>query len=111
MNEVKLPAGRYVLSDPCYVLDDDYDDALEGLFNGSGEVNINGQRGAIFWTKYGDGCYASSEGHMLGVDAGCIALLPASIAEGDTNVTMDSEFTCRNDNGVLWFGNISVNTK
>lgn len=125
MSSVYVPAGKYVLSDPCYVVPQDmWIHLLESCdyFNEpEGRVEKYGTEYKVyaFATAYGDGSYTSSEGHDLGVDSGLIGLTPVELID-----TSDHEYNAKNhivefthttqcysNEGVLHFGNITVNTE
>ena len=68
-----LPAGRYIISDPCYVLKDEvYQQLLEmDDARWEGVYEVNGVKMGIVGTKHGDGRY---DGYA--VDSGHIACIP-----------------------------------
>lgn len=118
-----IPAGTYVLGDPCY----HFTDHSEWMFLlGSSDyfrqpsgVTSRGDRVYALGTAYGDGVYHSNEGHELGVDAGLIGLTPKHIAEPLINsynvwlgydVTFDTDVEMWDEGGVLHFGHITVDT-
>ena len=94
-NPKRLPAGEYVVIDPCYVYgeDDNFwqhfvdllykdrDDFVDGYFE------IDGHLIYCFGTKWGDGIYPvyekGNEIGTCGVDAGMLALIPASVVTND----------------------------
>jgi len=104
MDRPYLPAGDYIISDPCYVFsDDDYDRLIEqtgffGLYNRNGTMNksrndMGGmfvlgwdreqrkQPFACFSTWMGDGGYRGTDNNMYSVDAGMIACIPLAICD------------------------------
>ena len=107
MDRPYLPAGDYIISDPCYVFsDDDYDRLLEqtgffGLYNRDGTTNDKNNQGgtfvmgwgremrkhpfACFHTWYGDGGYTSNllNDGVYSVDAGMIACIPLALVDSD----------------------------
>lgn len=121
--EATLPAGRYVLGDPCYfVPDDSWDEALEtsdffqtrcyGTF-----TTDDGRQATVvaFGTEYGDGVYSSSIGFDFGVDAGLIGLAAyeavGSVPEGCTEVFFKEPFVCRRvDGGTILLGHVEIHT-
>jgi hypothetical protein len=120
---VIVPAGKYVLGDPCYAVPDHlWIDLLEscGIFgldeDGSPVGFINGHHVLGFSTAYGDGCYGGSDGYFYGVDAGLIGLVPYELAVGQEwgGQSRVVEFTvntvCTNRGGVMQFGNIEIDT-
>jgi hypothetical protein len=120
----KLPAGDYVISDPCYVLDDaDYDRLLTDTdyFNvdsGGGvfKDSVTGLSFAVFSTAYGDGCYLDNYGRRYGVDAGCIACIPLEMLDGFTPSsdsyleTFYNPFEVYYNSGKIHFGRVMINT-
>ncbi len=127
---VVLPAGHYVVSDPCYVLSDaryrERDDSfLTQLFDHSRdgydqtEFKMLGHRWACFNTTYGDGSYMSNIGVEFSVDAGSIACMPLELADKYTESATythdfysDTEFECyfEDKGGVIVFGDIRIIT-
>jgi len=113
--EVTIPAGRYYLGDPCYVIrDDDWIPLLENcdyFRNPVGEVG--GYQILAFGTKHGDGVYFDKGGRKYGVDAGLIGLVPVAYGgreHQNREVEFESPTLCWNDDGVLHFGRITINT-
>ena len=81
-----LPAGKYYIGDPCYVIDDDkWSDFCDILFKGNGgsrndEVtDFEGHPMFASGTAYGDGSYEGSDGVVYGVDAGLIGIVPVAL--------------------------------
>lgn len=78
---VRLPAGRYAISDPCYSARDDIYD--ENLFTGDHEdvfplnfrYDNDGLYGVGAKTDVGDGMYAGSSGFSYSVDSGMIGVV------------------------------------
>jgi hypothetical protein len=134
---VAVPAGTYWLGDPCYsVKEEDWIPWLEAAdYTNSQDVlcaQTPGADGA--WvlglgTAYGDGVYVDQYDNEYGVDAGLIGLVPVWY-NPTTNYTLDengiNEYgasgiarqitfavrtQCWNDNGVLHFGDIVINTR
>lgn len=132
---VWVPAGKYVLGDPCYAVSSaPREDSRVDLWAEGGEscdwfesspvakVMVKGTeyRYLGFPTAWGDGTYTGSDGFSYPVDAGLIGLVPVEIADTDrTDVSMPInrvvEFTtdtlCTCNDGVLMFGNITINTR
>jgi hypothetical protein len=85
MNDrLTLPAGKYFLGDPCYVLDgndrSEWQNVCNQLWNGTGETGditlLSGRKAVMFRTLYGDGGYLDQFGKVYSVDAGLIGLSP-----------------------------------
>jgi hypothetical protein len=90
-----VPAGKYWLGDPCYIIKDQ--DWLhfcnEHSFN---ETEFNscvalsdGTPVLAFSTYYGDGCYSDQHGNSYPVDAGLIGLVPWEYTEKFTEKFTD----------------------
>ena len=86
-----LPAGKYIVTDPCYVFDgdfdgsgNDYDRCCDVTLGGDsyGYLRVEGGVCFVFRTNFGDGCYPiydnGSEVGQTGVDSGQIAFIPYS---------------------------------
>ena len=130
MKTIKMPAGKYVISDPCYLFEnsavpyaipsvDEWDDesVCPNLF-------IEKQDGkeyhmAISGTAYGDGYYASDlpGSPCFGVDAGMIGAIPVELVSTEIlqsgnalgkayvhEFKSEWEFTPCDDQGAIRFG-------
>lgn len=86
-----LPAGLYVVSDPCYYFpsdnSDDRDDPWVSWLNAAWkdvdpnlvqilDAELDGFRIVASSTAYGDGIYNDQDGHSYSVDAGMIGVIP-----------------------------------
>ncbi len=126
---MKLPAGKYWIGDPCYVIGNnefnfDWDKFCDASFNGDpsgrlneGVVDQQGIRFAYFGTKHGDGGYTDGKGNGYGVDAGIIGCIPeAFIHDHDEAKRLghfhqfDSDFDCKYDDGTIIFGHVEIET-
>lgn len=112
---VVVPAGKYVLGDPCYVVPDkDWGDLLASCNYFNQPVGSVGDFKVLsFGTKWGDGCYRDNNGNIYPVDAGMIGLVPFAYAEieSDSVIVSFSEPTlCQNDDGILKFGSYVIDT-
>tara|TARA_R100000306_G_C4314022_1_gene111664 strand:+ start:143 stop:631 length:489 start_codon:yes stop_codon:yes gene_type:complete len=130
---LELPAGEYVISDPCYTLglSDNKQEAIQDSwlklldeteslmykYDGHGGVmTIDNLPFAVFSTTYGDGIYHDDDGNKYYVDAGCIGCIPIELAEKPANgVFMHSyqsgkPFKVFRENGVINFGKVSIDT-
>ena len=111
-----VPAGRYYLGDPCYVIrDNDWIPLLENCnyFIDQPVGYIGGYEIVAFSTKHGDGVYFDKGGRKYGVDAGLIGLVPVAYGgreHQNREVEFESPTLCWNDDGVLHFGRITINT-
>jgi len=124
MREIRMPAGRYYLGDPCYsVPKDRWMEWLEAAdYENNREVliaELDGHKILGLNTHHGDGVYEDQDGNIYGVDSGLIGLVPVEIAEnryggrdGCGRIVEFSEmFKChRSETGVLKFGHIVINT-
>lgn len=124
--DVTVPAGTYFLGDPCYAVPDkDWMPLLEscGYFDanrdgtGSPVGTVRGFEVLSFGTKYGDGVYRDQFGKSYPVDAGMIGLTPVALVKDMADkslgqiVTFDRPTICHEDDGVLTFGHIVINTR
>lgn len=119
-----MPAGQYYVGDLCYVMHDEWDEfcdltikdnrCLQGKF-----TMRNGVEFATFQTKYGDGTYSDNHGCQYPVDAGLIGCVKLSdidqtnpynhLTNGNV-VEFPRDFVCFNDNGVIRFGSLVIDT-
>jgi hypothetical protein len=125
--KVTVPAGEYVLGDPCYSVSGDRWLKLINSTSSSADPikELDGCQVLMFGTAYGDGVYQGPDGANLGVDSGTIGLVPVEMPglnvfspDGRRNdewltcrVTFDTPTVCeRRDNGMLIFGKIRIKT-
>jgi hypothetical protein len=122
--EVEVPAGKYILGDPCYAVpDSDWDALLQScnyFESPIGYIKDGLQEFPVlaFGTRWGDGCYAGTDGNLYPVDAGLIGLVPAEVVDMEalrsdlhTVVTFTTAVKCSTDgNGKLRFGCITIDT-
>jgi hypothetical protein len=114
----KLPAGKYYIGDPCYVIDERWDEFLAPYWetDNGGVFDFSGREVCAFGTQYGDGAFPCSDGSVLGVDAGIIGAVPLDLCIGTpdvdgTVITFDEAFECyRESDGRMHFGDVSVMT-
>ena len=134
--EVTIPAGEYYLGDPCYALTYEQWDRVIAKTNCFGAENsilqdsddealavVDGGIILGFGTAYGDGYYDTEipgiGGFSIMVDSGLIGLVSKDLAEGSGNssiqfmklVRLPSLTVCTNEDGVMTFGMIEVNTR
>ena len=120
---ITIPAGKYVLGDPCYSIDDDHwMDLLHSCDIFENPIGkIHGFTVLAFGTAYGDGCYNSTIDFTFPVDAGLIGLVPFEYIEKfgskyesrsdlSTVVEFNDDVNCYSENGTLHFGNIEIYT-
>ena len=122
--EVEVPAGKYVLGDPCYAVPEDawypllqscnyFDDPIGTVKDATRHFLV-----LAFSTKWGDGSYRGTDGNVYPVDAGLIGLVPVEVIGMDalrddlcTVVTFDKPTKCSSDGeGKLRFGHITIDT-
>lgn len=121
---VSVPAGDYVVGDPCYVLHQWWDKFLDNMDPIKNTSTFEIAPGleitcVYFDTAYGDGCWEGSDSHMYAADAGMLGLVPAIVLEyGEAAptwynrlVTFDTDFTAWHDGvGRMDFDGIRINT-
>lgn len=119
---VVVPAGEYVLGDPCYsVPEARWSELLHscGYFDECPVGRIDDREVLAFGTAHGDGCYRGPGGAELCVDSGLIGLVPADLPglrdEYARDLTCRVRFSrpavCeRTADGVLYFGSFCVDT-
>lgn len=118
---VLVPAGTYVLGDPCYVVPDElWIPLLESnnyFGNPVGRVTHGGVEYTVmgFHTAYGDGEYMDQAGFVYSVDSGSIGLVPIELADDPSDdlsqvVTFVEPAYCTTDGGTLVFGSYSIET-
>lgn len=119
-----MSAGKYYIGDLCYVMHDKWDEFCSITIDGNkcldGEFELaNGTRFATYGTAYGDGVYPASNGEKLCVDAGIIGCILLNDIKDtkDNNIDLGCivdfpvPFETGENNGVIYFGHVSVNTK
>lgn len=115
---VTVPAGTYILGDPCYSIpEDEWDDILTetNYFNDSYGNLSDGRFFLGFGTAFGDGVFTGSDGVDYGVDAGLIGLVEAPeeyVNEYNDRsvIVFETETIVSNDNGRMQFGNVFIDT-
>jgi hypothetical protein len=121
--EVTVPAGQYVIGDPCYAVPDqywlpllescDYFRSPIGWFSRTG-YSTDKNYVLAFGTKWGDGCYLGTDGNEYGVDAGLLGLVPVELVEDLSEhvvVSFSKDTLCIDDgSGKLKFGHITIDT-
>lgn len=118
-----MKAGTYYVGDLCYVMNSQWDEfcsltikgneCLDGVFKLK-----NGIKFCTYGTAYGDGCYEDQFGNSYPVDAGligCIRVKDIKDKNANTDngaiIDFDEDFTCSDDNGILYFGHVCIDTK
>lgn len=130
---VRMPAGTYIVGDPCYNVPDDQwsswlaaaDPEVFGPGSSSHDckrvliAEVNGHPVLGIGTAHGDGQYLDTNSNRYPVDAGLIGLVPVElVAEaGDTLRddlgvvrTFERPFDCSYEDGVIVLGNIRIDT-
>lgn len=119
-----LPAGKYYIGDPCYVIrDHNWSDFCEAFFKAEQEdqdvFEYDGQTVFASHTFYGDGRFDDQDGYTYGVDAGMIgaiplALIPGGEAQAAANgrvVDFKQPFDAWYEkDGTFWIGNVRIFT-
>ena len=125
----RLPAGRYYVGDPCYVIPDEtwptFCKAMYPDGRGPPKVGVfwlpDGTKYAGFTTKYGDGLYESygKTEQMFYVDSGSIACIPVDALPSDKVekakghvIHFDKSFSVAYDaeNGTIIFDDLYIPT-
>jgi hypothetical protein len=124
-----IPAGKYWLGDPCYVIkDQDWlvfcNEYSSNDTEGNAYVTLPDSTPVLaFSTYHGDGFYMDQHGNEYCVDAGLIGLIPWSYTEKFTEkdsteyfslsnvVEFTEETLCFTADGILTFGNYIIDTK
>lgn len=131
---VVLPAGTYIVGDPCYhVHDESWSGLLEfadyfggctclGYFKKADRGAESGDEyGTVvaFSTAYGDGSYHDQSGREYGVDSGTIGIIPkCDVAEFDPvkfpacghRIVFSEPFSCWEEDGTIHFGDVAIVT-
>lgn len=120
MDTFTLPAGTYVIGDPCYsvpkdqwsdILDQtDYFDKPKGFFkdDSGNEIKV-----IAFTTMYGDGRFQDTFDNYYPVDAGLIGIMPVGdypVGNGCHTFTYPEAFLCKKIGSTLIFGHIVIET-
>lgn len=119
-----LPAGKYYICDPCYVIDSNKWDQFLDIMDGNSYFGYNGKQYVCLHTYFGDGSYPSNhdnyEGNTLifDVDSGMIGAIPLDSEFLNTNESLNEDyifeftepFECKNNNGKLIFSNVVIDT-
>ncbi len=115
-----LPAGKYYIGDPCYVLDAAAMNAVtDKMTSGEAASSVFEVNGHMMWahfTQYGDGAFADQNGAEYPVDSAALSAVPIDLVknpEGEehgTVIEFDMSFTVNYKNGVFWFGDICIDT-
>lgn len=122
---ITVPAGTYIVGDPCYSVPNDMWADWLALATGYESVRretplyaeLNGYPVAGICTEYGDGMYPASDGAQYPVDAGLLGVVHVGVAvvsvspDAVQTVTFDRPFECyRDEDGVVHIGHISIYT-
>lgn len=118
-----MPAGKYYVGDLCYVMHPEWNEVCDLLDGGEGEFTLkDGRKFASLNTYYGDGVYTSNMGTEHSVDAGLIGcirvcdILDDEYTQEHTKelgafIDFQEPFEVWNDDGILCFGHIRIDTK
>lgn len=122
-----VPAGKYYLCDPCYVISnaDDWVGFLESCspedsagLSGHYEALLDGTKVLAFATAHGDGNYYDQHGNSFSVDSGLLGLIPCNYSPGygdiervGTQIEFTEDTLCFTRDGILTFGNHIIDTE
>lgn len=127
-NGIILPEGRYYLGDPSHVIPRTLWNELMRSDSNLDEgvlAEINGLFLVSFGTAYGDGVYEDQSGRSYPVDSGLIGVISEELIEDfrdkdlkgapgelpeDNFEDFDSEWVAKENNGVLTFGDVIIDT-
>ena len=120
-----MSPDEYIIADPCYVMPDKaYQAMVDSVFSSNNELDnvyvYKGKQMVVFGTAYGDGGYSNNiNANSILVDSGLIACIPTSVlakksikdnSKNSVVFTAKSSITCQNDDGILQYGAITVDT-
>lgn len=120
-----LPAGKYYVGDPCYVIQGEnykrWDDFIDHYFEIEGCKNgvyttWEGKQLFAANTMYGDGVYQDQKQNSYPVDAGMIAAVPFELIDMHENVKFgqviefNEPFYASRQDGVIYIGNVVIDT-
>jgi hypothetical protein len=118
-----MPAGSYYIGDLCYVMENEWDDVCDLLFKNRNDSGCNegkfklldGREFICFNTFYGDGTYFDGL-YEFGVDSGSIGCIKVEdikheIPQDAVIIHFDKDFACLTEEGVMYFGHITIDTK
>ncbi len=114
---IVMAPGIYWIGDLCYVLRQEEHDELSEL--GDGKLTLaSGKEMVRFWTQQGDGQFYDQWRNWYGVDSGSIGCVRhADIDRGDDGADLGNvfefkrPFACRDSEGLLKFGNVTIDTR
>lgn len=114
---IVIPAGTYILGDPCYFNRSIWDELLQdsGFFEEPVATSLTGTRVVAFPTMFGDGEYRDQYGNTYPVDAGLIGVTPFDPAihkdtSGGNVVTWEKDVVAYERNGLIVFGEFQIET-
>lgn len=119
---VRMPAGEYYVSDPCYCFNNDTWHKIGAITNWFQDeekpvFEYKGKPCLAFSTAHGDGLFTDNQGREYGVDAGMIGLIPVEVADKAPcegighKIGFNKPFRCtRSPEGKLRFGDIVIDT-
>ena len=122
-------AGKYVIVDLCYVVPKEYWGGLcDQWFPTANQDNTEKDIVTYFdnnlgknvecyvlGTAHGDGTYIDNVGNEYGVDSGAIGIIAydgvrKELVDDNNVFDFESDFEVFSDDGILYFGNITINT-
>lgn len=107
--------GKYYIGDPCYCFSSEKWDKILDASDCLDQPYKEGRKILVaFQTAFGDGTYEDQNSFEYDVDSGLIGLIPVSMADkadhGLREITLENDTECFSQEGVLHFGNISIDT-
>lgn len=123
----KIPAGKYYIGDPCYVIaEEKWMDFLNKGFwpaeeKGRAVFEFEGKTCFAHHTAYGDGVYFDNKGEQFPVDAGIIGAIPFELCDrvyaGEVEarhlgiiVDLENETSVEYDEGTFHIGDREIPT-
>ena len=119
---MKLPAGKYYIGDPCYVMRNRWDEVCEKMFEPGYKddfIEIDGHKMWVHSTSYGDGIYPSNKHIAFMVDAGLIGAVPLELCDDPDEtevsyaaiITVEKDLECEYRDGVFSIGEYVIDTR
>lgn len=122
---VTMPAGIYIVGDPCYAVPSDrWMEWLEAADYMNERryllAELDGMPVLGIGTAHGDGRFGDENGNLYPVDAGLIGLVPVELGTEEQKkyseknrspvVTFDKDFECSYEDGAIRLGHIAIDT-
>lgn len=114
MEKFKLPAGKYYIGDPCYVI---HHRAWVKVCDNTDDKVINCLEHPFFMagTAYGDGVYFDQNNREYDVDSGCLGAVPVALIQKPLGAFMmiidfPDGLVIGYDGKVFMFGSLTIDT-